>query len=115
MPIDLVKNKQGTLPALSEREMIAGIPVLTLAALKRRKEADCNHGLDAARAAKARRDVPLLEALITRSQVARATGTAAAASPAAAGQGAKRKHDDAAEPGLKPRPGGRGQGPLARP
>ena len=114
MPIDFVKDKRGTLPALSERQMIAGIPVLSLAALKQRKEADCNHGLDEARAAKARRDVPLLQALITRSQQAQAASTAAAANPEPAAPGAKRKRDDVAAPELTQPTGARGRGVLER-
>ena len=93
LAIDLVKNKRGTYPALSAQETIAGIPVLTLAALRHRKAADCDHGFDFARAAKARRDVPLLDDLISRRQAAQAGRTAVAENSGATDQDTKRKRE----------------------
>ena len=90
LAVDLVKNKRTTAPGLSEQETVAGIPVLSLAALRRRKAQECHLGIDPARAAKARRDVVLLDELIGRRDAAQAALIATAQDSSLAA-GTKRK------------------------
>ncbi|MBC7512965.1 MAG: hypothetical protein H7234_00835 [Herminiimonas sp.] len=96
MPIDFVRNKRGTPPGLSEQETIADIPVLSLAALKRRKKMDRDQCLDTARAAKAKNDVVLLDALIERRQEAQVAGSVATVNVSPAVHGDKREREDTA-------------------
>lgn len=78
LAVDLVKNKRTTAPGLSEQETVAGIPVLSLAALRRRKMQDSQIGIDPTRAGKARNDLVLLDQLISKRDAALAAPTATA-------------------------------------